>query len=506
VAARNKLEWRVQRRYMRMTMKGEPFRQTAIVALLVLIAIASLGETLAGAPDRIQPCPKNPYYWQYKGKPLLLLGGSDQDNLFNHPNIGPAGLEAHLDLLASCGGNYVRNTMSSRDRADDRSDLYNDDNLYAFYREAQSGLYDLSRFNYEYWARFERFLKMTAARDIIVQIEIWDRWDYGPDREPHYKAFGWSAHPFNPKNNVNYSSEQTGLPEQKWEGYPIFRTIPGLDNAPRVLAFQEAFVEKLLSISLAHDHVLYCISNESTASEEWSRHWARFAREIARKAGTSIQVTEMWDHWDLRNAMHRRTFNHPDLYAFVDISQNNHQTGQTHWDNLQAARQLIDPPRPMNNVKIYGGEHHGGGLVEGAHKLWRSVFGGCASARFHRPGRQPGYYGAGLSELAQTHIRSLRMLTDAMNVFACEPGNHLVTERSPNEAYCLAEEGRQYAVFFPNGGSVKLDLLSASGTLQLRWLDINRGAWQEAQTLRGGGQVELKSPGKGEWAALLLAR
>jgi len=91
-----------------------------------------------------------------------------------------------------------------------------------------------------------------------------------------------------------------------------------------------------------------------------------------------VQVTEMWDNWDLTHAMHRRTFDHPALYSFVDVSQNNHQQGQTHWDNMQAARRLVaDPPRPMNNVKIYGGEHHGGGLMEGAHKLWRSVLGGA---------------------------------------------------------------------------------------------------------------------------------
>ena len=60
--------------------------------------------------DRIQPYIENPFYWQYQGKPVLLLGGSREDNLFQIPD-----LEAHLDLLASVGGNYIRCTMSSRD-------------------------------------------------------------------------------------------------------------------------------------------------------------------------------------------------------------------------------------------------------------------------------------------------------------------------------------------------------------------------------------------------------
>jgi hypothetical protein len=36
---------------------------------------------------------------------VLLLGGSDQDNLFNHPELPPDGLAAHLDRLVAAGGN-----------------------------------------------------------------------------------------------------------------------------------------------------------------------------------------------------------------------------------------------------------------------------------------------------------------------------------------------------------------------------------------------------------------
>ena len=30
----------------------------------------------------IRPYAKNPFYWQYRGKPIVLIGGSDMDNLF----------------------------------------------------------------------------------------------------------------------------------------------------------------------------------------------------------------------------------------------------------------------------------------------------------------------------------------------------------------------------------------------------------------------------------------
>lgn len=34
---------------------------------------------------RIQPWVENPWFWQYKGKPVMLLGASGDDNLFQWP-------------------------------------------------------------------------------------------------------------------------------------------------------------------------------------------------------------------------------------------------------------------------------------------------------------------------------------------------------------------------------------------------------------------------------------
>ena len=67
--------------------------------------------------DRIQPWPKNPRYWQYQGQPVLLLGGSKDDNLFQIPD-----LQKHLDEMARAGANYIRNTMS--DRRDQGFEVY----------------------------------------------------------------------------------------------------------------------------------------------------------------------------------------------------------------------------------------------------------------------------------------------------------------------------------------------------------------------------------------------
>lgn len=453
------------------------------------MAIFVAAQGLAGAADResdrIQPWEEDARYWQYKGEPVLLMGVSDQDNLFNHPDIGPDGLEAHLDRLVEAGGNYVRNTMSSRDEG----------NPWPFARDDDTRLYDLREPNPAYWERFERFLEWTAERDIIVQIELWDRFDYA--RAP------WNLNPFNPKNNINYTADESGLlgeitthPGQRENDF--FRSIPDLDDNELILTHQQAHARRMIETSLDHGHVPYCISNETNDTEEWSRYWAHFLRDIAEEHDKEIEVTEMWDDWNLRGATHERTFDHPDLYSFVDVSQNSHQIGQPQWDNLQWARERVaDPPRPVNNVKTYGGVH-GGGAEEGQHKLWRNILGGAASSRYHRPGG-----GIGMNEVTLAHVRSLRDIADGMDLIAAEPMNDLLNHRGEDEAHLSAIPGEAYALYFPDGGSVGLEL--AEGTFELRWIDVLAHEWEDASTVKGGEVVQLQAPGEGPWAALVIS-
>jgi hypothetical protein len=453
------------------------------------------------ADDQIKPYTKNRMYWQYKGKPQLLLGGSWQDNLFNHPGR----LAEHLDLLLSVGGNYVRNTMSHR----------NAGNVFAYTREAD-GRFNLDRFNDEYWQRFENFLDLCYKRDIIVQIEVWDPWDHYED---HQSFGGWSHHPFNPKNNMTYSPAESNLPESvnypprgEPSEHPFFRTVPALSNNALILKYQQVYVNKMLAISFRYPNVLYCINNESGERIEWSDYWADFIHEAARKNGVSVQVTEMRRNEDVRAADHNVVFNNPDRYTFLDISQNNAWSGlgQGHYNNIMFVRERIsDNPRPVNNIKNYGATRHG--EDESIARFCRIVFAGCASARFHRPHpledpeahQASSDFGLGLSPLAQKIIQSMRWVTDEIEFASAEPRNDLLSERDDNEAYLLAEPGKQYALYFPKGGEVRLDLTTAGGRWEIQWRNVLVGTIQSGEPLQGGKSVIIKSPGSGHWTAVL---
>jgi len=437
--------------------------------------------------NRIQPSSRFPTYWQYRGEPVLLLGGSVEDNLFQIPD-----LEAHLDCLKSAGGNYVRCTMSWRDEG----------NVPPFERDPAAGLFDLTRPGEEFWRRFVRFLEWTYAREIIVQVEVWATFDYYRDN--------WAENPFNPRNNINYSAEEARLP-LTYDHHPVesqnpfFRTTPAEEDNAVVPGFQGRFVDTLLSHSLEYGHVLYCMDNETAVNASWGAYWARYIKDKAERRGLAVETTEMWDPWELDHPMHGNTTDHPELYSFIEISQNNHQKGQQHWDNMQAQRERLRSAgllRPINNVKIYGGdEGRFGSDVDGQERFWRNIFGGCASARFHRPPS-----GQGLNRRAQAHIKSLRMLTDAMDWFAGEPHNDLLSYRAENAAYCFAVPGRSYAVFFTNGGQVALDGSAAGatgGSWTVRWLDIMDSTWSAPQPVETSGSLSLVAPGGGFWAALI---
>ena len=212
----------------------------------------------------------------------------------------------------------------------------------------------------------------------------------------------------------------------------------------------------------------------------------------------------MWDKWDLAHAQHNATFDHPETYSFVDISQNNHNKGERHYANALKQRvRIAGAVRPMNNVKIYGADGGKYGATRDAvERFWRNVFAGCASARFHRPAS-----GIGLAPLAQRMIRGAREVTGAFDVFACTPRPDLVGEGPAGGAYCLADPPRAWAVYFPRGGGATLDVAAAHGApLRLRWYDIDAGRWRKAQQVTAVGPFRLQAPGQGQWAAVVLGR
>ncbi len=450
--------------------------------------------------DRIQPWSINPRYWQYKSKPVLLLGGSKTDHIFL-----TEGLLEHLDEIKEAGGNYVRNTMSQREGKEMKAHLLLAD-----------GKFDMEKWNPEYWARFENMLKWTSDRDIFVQIEVWDRFDFSGE--------SWEGSPWNPGCNTNYSYELTSFSEKyplhpNLDKQPFFHTIPGMamynPKLDMIRKYQEDFVLKMLSYSLNYGHVLYCINNETSTPAAWGQYWINFIKSKATEKGITVFTTDMFnDAYQGNDAVNTPIiFKDSYHYNFADISQvNSRNFDDDHWQNLLWLIQQVNKvkPRPCNHTKIYGGGYlsfGSGGLEDGVERFWRNILAGSASSRFHRPTA-----GNGLNERAVACIKAARLLENDIKLWEIEPHMELLTNRLPNEAFLAAKPNEKYALYFTNGGSVGLDLSEAKGTYKLKWISITEGIMLEPVgrfkdiSLQGGSVVDLTAPYKGGWVAVILKK
>ncbi len=272
-----------------------------IVGLLITCHVC-VGQSLPDfKKNRIKPFTENPRYRQYEGEPVLLIGGSKEDNLFQIP-----GLKEHLDLLVSVGGNYIRNTMSSRDEG----------NVFPFAKTGDK--YDLKQWNEIYWERFENMLKWTQERDIILQLEVWAIWDMFSSR--------WEKSPWNPDMNINYTDQETSLKTaydtpgtRPWKSglkHDFYFSVPDLENDKVLLAYQKRFVDKILTHALNHGNVLYCITNEIFVrfSPEWGWYWAKYIKNKAQAQGKYVCVAEMYQWPAIRHEQHKASLDHPEIF------------------------------------------------------------------------------------------------------------------------------------------------------------------------------------------------
>jgi hypothetical protein len=101
----------------------------------------------------------------------------------------------------------------------------------------------------------------------------------------------------------------------------------------------------------------------------------------------------------------------------------------------------------------------------------------------------------------------MREFLDAIYIFTMTPRNDLLSDRMENEAYCLAEPGRQYAVFFTvdGDGCVRIKLAASRSPLQLRWLDVTTSCWEHNATVPPCNEYIVKTPGRRHWVAVLTA-
>jgi hypothetical protein len=397
------------------------------------------------------------------------------------------------------------------------------------YVKLDSGKYDLDRWNDEFWRRFRVFLRECSDRDVVAQIELWATHDLVHLRSDTPGV--WPTHPLNPKNNVNYGFQ----PETVFPRRPraktndaFYQTIPTFQHDRGVLKYQQAFVDKVLSYALEFDNVLYCVDNELRPQHpaEWGHYWARYVQDRAAERGKTVYVSEMHrDFTTPRDKSLSRTermvggkfaavFDNPQIYPFLELSETSTRYSQYDelWRNLDVIREYTaDSPRPMTNVKVYGGGDKSTFRRRRPtiHRFCQLVCAGRSAVRFHRPVRG-GENGMGLSSPAQSCLKAVRRFCELVEPWRCTPTLDLLRGRAANEAYLLANPRVAYGILMTGSfgdGLVRLDTSGHAGVYVLTWISLETGRPLEPRRVNATDEVTIKVPAEGSrygWLAALV--
>ena len=471
----------------------------------------------------IKPWTENKFYWEYKGKPILLLGG------FNHghnPFIDGSTLDTipvedittitrQINEMVSSGGNVLRCVLDPGSAVKDGIDSY---------RRVNNGKFDLNYPEGEYWERLSAFIKAAEKKDVIVEIEIWDRFDWQQEN--------WDPSPFNPSNNINYSIHNTNLKtsyqrRQIYHNHPMATGTPGhpqYENADSkikekydlVRKYQEIYVSKVYQVAKKHQNVLYNMNNETSEHHSWGEYWIKYLKNVAARDGEKIICTNMVDNiFDpVKSERFEHQLNHPELYDYLDVSQvNSRLRDEKHWETV---KYISDKAKKngllLHMTKLYGNDswepapwaHWKPGDSDNAiEEWWHNLIAGVAGVRFHRPTS-----GIGLSNKAKACIAATRKIERKVKFWNVNPKMDLLSERESDEAYLAARPGNEYILYFTHqgGGSVGLDLNEyPDERFTVFWVNIDTGKWGPKEKVEGGRIQIIKRPDKSaHWVAAII--
>lgn len=495
-----------------------------IKLILIGLIIVLSSNCLAIAQITVDGC-----YWKYNGARVLLLGGwnhghnpfIDHDTNNDKDNQGvstPEQIISEMDELASAGGNYLRCVLDPGMAA----------GIQGFDFCSKSGnKYDLNTMTGPFWERIEMFISEAKKRNIIVQIEVWDRFDL---IDGGWKS--WPVSPWNPKNNTNYTTASSGLATSygSFSRHPLIEDVPGHQTYEKasqsekrkfdlIRSYQEKFIDKLLSITLRYDNVLYCMNNETHEDPAWGLYWMKYIEEKARAQGENVLTTDMLD--DVYAAENSRglayQLKNRSQYDYIDVSQvNSRHADEEHWNKVKwiaDAAKKTNPPYLLHMTKVYGNDlaldgkpwsrFKPGDSDNAIEEWWRNLIAGVAGVRFHRPTS-----GIGLYPEAKHCISATRKVESKVKFWDVEPRLELLTSRQSDEAYLAADPGKAYILYFTKngGGSVGLKLgRYPDAKFELRWINISTGEWGPSTTISGGNTVNIDRPdGSAHWVAVIV--
>jgi hypothetical protein len=335
--------------------------------------------------------------------------------------------------------------------------------------------FDLTRFNPEYFRRLRERVAAAGRRGIYVIVMLLQGFSVHTYRGRN----PWFGHPMNRQNN-------TGGIDGDANGDGDGREVHTLAN-PAITALQEAYVRKVIDTVGDLDSVLYEIANEAGVySTDWQYRMIRFIKryESTRPKQHPVGMTVQIPGGHRNNAV---------LFE-----------GPADWisPNREGGYGTDPPPADGRKVIISDTDHHGAkpypqrrawvwkSLFRGHHPIFLDMYPDQETRQLDRidtPELDPQW------EPIRRAMGLARALADRVDLTRLTPHSELASS-----AYCLADPGRTYLAYLPEGGKVRLDLSAAPGRLSVTWLEARTKKSAPAGSIEGGAGREFAAPTAGD--------
>jgi IPT/TIG domain len=421
------------------------------------------------------------------GRPFLLIGAYTTDSQVDGSRESrPLDWEAFLDFYRRNGFNMIRGwtAESALDLHLHNPGRYSPQR-YSFSDVCCSGYdrterkWDLNRLNQGYFDRLRKRAIAAGMHGIYISAMMFQGWDVTTHH--CHVANSWTSNPFNAANNVNGID---GDPRGTGQGAATERYQQHEPPALRaVLAYQEAWVSKVVYTLNDLDNVVWEIANESPAqpgADAWQQMLVRYIRRVESQPPEHHHL--IW-----RTA------------EIAGCGQNLHGKDGTDATLFASSAELVSPtyngsgsdyngsyegPKPSDESKVV--------ILDDDHvdlhdpvRIWKAFTRGYNLLYAN-------------DDLPDCHGNCVAVVNALAEVARFASRLDLATTVPHPElsstGFALADPGKEYLVYDPLGKAFSVDFSGTKGTFLGEWFATSTGKSILAERTWEGGTTHLFTP------------
>jgi Chitobiase/beta-hexosaminidase C-terminal domain/Family of unknown function (DUF6298)/Putative collagen-binding domain of a collagenase len=324
--------------------------------------------------------------------------------------------------------------------------------------------FDLTRFNQAYFDRLRSRVVEAGQRGIYVSVMLFQ--GFSSQRKAMGGGNPWAGHPFNASNNINGIN---GDPSGNDNGEEVHSLI-----VPAITSLQEAYVRKVVDTLNDLDNVLYEISGDApVSSRDWQYSMINYLK--------SYETTKAKQH--------------PVGMSYLYLgSTNDLLASPADWILLPGTD--TNPPLAAGSKVIFSDmDPKLLGSSTSYPMVWKSFMRGFNPIYLESDLTNP----SGDENVRDSMGYALKY-SQLVNLSSMSPSSELCSS-----GYCLINPGREYLVYLPAGGTVRVDLSAASGSFVASWFSPITGRTTSGGTVSAGIPILFTSPIDGDAVLYLQA-